>query len=267
MSDTILDRIVARKRQEVAFARSRVSESQLLERVQEQSKPRGFTTALTNIKAKGGPAIIAEVKRASPSKGLIHTWPFDPARIAHGYAENGAACISCLTDRDFFQGEDQFISLIRQQVTLPVLRKDFLFDPYQVIEARAIGADAVLLIMAMLSNEQAQELEDAASQLGMDVLVEVHDEPELERAHRLRTPLLGINNRDLKSFHTSLETSVRLATLAQREKILVSESGIHAAKDVAYLQQSGIHAFLVGEMFMREQDPGLALGQLLAACP
>lgn len=263
---TILDRIVARKRQEVAEARSRISEVQLLDQAAEQSKPRRFLAALADRMAEGMAPVIAEVKRASPSKGVIHpsARPFDPATIAKGYEEHGAACISCLTDRDFFQGDNEFIAQIRQQIALPVLRKDFLLDPYQVAEARAIGADAVLLILAILSDEQARELEDAAGQLHMDVLVEVHDEWELERAHHLSTPLLGINNRDLKSFKTSLQTSVNLASRAHHSRFLVSESGINTAADVRYLQQHGLHAFLVGEMFMREEHPGQALGRMLA---
>ncbi|MBF0612877.1 MAG: indole-3-glycerol phosphate synthase TrpC [Magnetococcales bacterium] len=266
---TILDRIVQRKWQEVAEAKSRISEHQLLEKVAEQKPPRRFLAALTQTIALQQPAIIAEVKLASPSKGRIYPadHPFDPAWIAEGYAQNGASCISCLTDKDFFQGDSHYLTAIHQRIGLPVLRKDFMVDPYQVAEARAMGADAILLIMAILSDNQAAELEDAAHQLAMDVLVEVHDEEELERAHELRTSLLGINNRNLKTFQTSLETSVLLSRRAHASRLVVAESGIHSRENMDYLQSHGIHAFLIGEMFMRHQEPGKMLGELLGRTP
>ncbi|OSM05267.1 putative indole-3-glycerol phosphate synthase [Magnetofaba australis IT-1] len=214
----------------------------------------------------GENAVIAEVKMASPSKGRIFPAEkkFDPAAIAAGYAEHGAACISCLTDHDFFQGHEEYLTAIRESVAAPVLRKDFLYDPYQVLEARAMGADAILLIMAVLSVPQAQELEAAALDQGLDVLVEVHDEAELDAAHELKTPLMGVNNRNLRTFETSLETTVRLGERAEKSRLLVSESGIHSATDIRMLNAHGVRAFLIGEAFMKSGDPGPALGALLS---
>ncbi len=262
----ILDRIMARKREEVAERRRHTPEARLLAGIKAIPPSRGFVAALRQRIDAGDAGIIAEVKRASPSKGLIippHI-PFDPTRVAAGYAENGAVCISCLTDRDFFQGDEAFIEPIRARTPLPVLRKDFLYDPYQVVEARAIGADAILLIMAVLDRAQARELEAAAVEFGLDVLVEVHDERELEAAHDLDTPLLGINNRNLKTFETSLQVSIDLAARAETGKIIVSESGIHSTADIKRLRERDIHAFLIGEAFMRQADPGRALGEMLA---
>lgn len=278
-STHILDQIMARKRAEVIQARRQKPESRLLEESAAAPPVRGFAAALLAKVAQcrsatgGDPAIIAEIKRGSPSKGRIHPEPptadgtgFSPATIARGYAEHGATCLSCLTDRDFFMGDDAFIAAIRQQVSLPVLRKDFLFDPYQVVQSRALGADAILLILAVLQREQALELEAAARELGLDVLVEIHDEAELERAHDLKTPLFGINNRNLQTFDTTLETSIRLAGRMEAGRLVVSESGIHTPQDIARLQAKEIHAFLIGEAFMREQEPGAALGKMLTAC-
>ncbi|WP_130472503.1 indole-3-glycerol phosphate synthase TrpC [Candidatus Magnetaquicoccus inordinatus] len=269
----ILGRIMARKREEVALARRERSASSLLEQCTEISPPRGFVRAIAESvqscrEQKGVAAIIAEVKRGSPSKGVIYPeteHPFLPEQIASQYAERGATCISCLTDRDFFLGEDHFLLPIRQRIALPILRKDFLYDPYQVIQSRALGADAILLIMAVLSTEQAKELEAAAQEMGLDVLVEVHDEAELEQAHELQTPLMGINNRDLKTFATSLECSLRLSKRVEVGRIVVSESGIHDAQDLLYLKQQDIHAFLIGEAFMRDRQPGEALARMLSA--
>jgi indole-3-glycerol phosphate synthase len=262
---TILDTILARKREEVAQRRAQTPEGELLRRAGDHGPPRGFIHRLKTLINEGQPAIIAEVKRASPSKGRIHpVTPFEPGVIAKDYAEHGAACISCLTDRDFFQGHEDYVARIRDAIALPVLRKDFLYDPYQVMEARAIGADAILLIMAMLSLTQALELEQAAQELNMDVLVEVHDEAELETAHHLHTPLLGINNRNLKTFSTTLDTSIRLAQRAAPDRLVVSESGIHGSADIQRLRGHGIHAFLIGGAFMRESHPGSALGRMLA---
>lgn len=265
MADTILDRIMARKREEVAAARRRITESGLLAECRGAAPTRGFAAALQEKVAARQPAVIAEVKLGSPSKGRIHPpeLPFDPATIAEGYARQGACCISCLTDRDFFFGDGAYVARIRERIDLPVLRKDFLYDPYQVLESRFLGADAILLIMAVLELPQALELEEAARELGLDVLVEVHDEAELERAHRLRTPLLGINNRNLKSFVTDLETTFRLSRMAETTRLVVSESGIRNADDLRRLMDQGIHAVLIGESFMKESDPGAALGRML----
>ncbi len=265
---------MARKREEVAVARRERSASSLLGQCTEVAPPRGFARAIQESvqrcrQQQAVAAIIAEVKRGSPSKGVIHPEGeegFAPEVIAQGYAAQGATCISCLTDRDFFLGDGSYLQRIRERIELPVLRKDFLYDPYQVVQSRALGADAILLIMAVLSTAQAQELEAAAGELALDVLVEVHDEAELERAHELRTPLLGINNRDLKTFATSLETSIRLAKRVEQGRCVVSESGILDAQDLLYLQQQSIHAFLIGEALMRDRQPGEALGRLLAAC-
>ncbi|MEO5378430.1 MAG: indole-3-glycerol phosphate synthase TrpC [Magnetococcus sp. DMHC-6] len=261
---SILDRIMARKREEVSLRRSKLSEAHLLKKTTEITAARGFARALMEQNKICKINVIAEVKRASPSKGRIYLGEtFDPAFIAFGYAQHGATCLSCLTDRDFFQGEDLYLEQIRQQVDLPVLRKDFLFDPYQVVESRALGADAVLLILAVLSLDQALELESAAMELGMDVLVEVHDERELEAAHHLKTPLMGINNRDLNSFVTTLETTYRLAPRVEKGRLVVSESGILSGDDLKRLAQHGVYSSLVGGRLMQEMDPGLALARLL----
>jgi len=266
MSGTVLDRIMARKREEVVQARRLESEAALLARCRGMAPARGFVAALGAMVAAGRPAVIAEVKLGSPSKGRIHPPEvvFDPASIAAGYARHGAACISCLTDRDFFFGDGAYVAAIRERVELPVLRKDFLYDPYQVVESRALGADAVLLIMAVLEIPRARELEAAARELGLAVLVEVHDEHELEAAHHLDTPLIGINNRDLKSFVTDLDTTFRLARLVEAGRLVVSESGIRDAQDLRRLMQQGIHAVLIGESFMKTVDPGAALGGMLS---
>lgn len=260
---TILERIMARKREEVAARRPRISEGELREQAAAQSPPRGFARALLARVAQGGVGVIAEIKRASPSRGVIHPGVFEAAAIARGYEEHGATCLSCLTDRDFFQGDESYLIAARGACSLPVLRKDFLYHPYQVAEARAWGADAILLIQGVLSIPQARELEHAALELGLDVLVEVHDEAELEAAHSLATPLLGINNRDLKSFVTSLDTTLRLAPRVAVGRLVVSESGIATGDDVKRLRAHGVHAFLVGEAFMREAEPGPALGRFL----
>ncbi|MBF0191311.1 MAG: indole-3-glycerol phosphate synthase TrpC [Magnetococcales bacterium] len=262
---TILDRIMARKKEEVAEARHRVSEAGLLSACRGIEPPRGFASALVKQAGAAKPAVIAEVKLGSPSKGRIFPsgLTFDPAAIAQGYAQNGATCVSCLTDRDFFFGEGSFVARIRDRVGLPVLRKDFVYDPYQVVESRSLGADAILLIMAVLEVPQARELESAAYELGMDVLVEVHDEAELDAAHELRTPLMGINNRNLKSFVTDLETTFRLSRRVESGRLVVSESGIRDAEDLRRLRDQEIFAVLIGESFMKEPEPGVALGRML----
>ncbi|MBF0420939.1 MAG: indole-3-glycerol phosphate synthase TrpC [Magnetococcales bacterium] len=266
---TILERIMATKREEVAQSRRSFSETDLLDQCAEWGAPRGFINTIIEKRDQTGRAIIAEIKRASPSKGRIFPGDdaaFDPLAIARGYDSHGAACLSCLTDRDYFQGSDAFLPLLRRGGTVPVLRKDFLYDPYQVVQSRALGADAILLIMAVLSPVQALELEAAALELGLDVLVEVHDEAELAVAHDLKTPLLGINNRNLKSFTTSLERSLALAARVEPGRIVVAESGIQTGEDLQRLASRGIQVFLIGSALMTDRDPGAALGRLLAEC-
>jgi len=264
MSDSdILNRIVAVKRDEVPAARALVSEAALRELAAAQTPPRGFGAALRAKIAAGAPAVIAEVKKASPSKGVIRA-DFHPAEIAASYARHGAACLSVLTDVQFFQGHADYLRQARAACTLPVLRKDFMIDPYQVLEARAMGADCILLIAACLGDAQMAELEACATEQGLDVLVEVHDGAELDRALRLQTPLLGINNRNLRSFEVTLDTTLGLLGRVPADRLLVTESGIVGAADVRRMRAANVHAFLVGEAFMRADDPGAALAQLFA---
>jgi indole-3-glycerol phosphate synthase len=263
MSD-ILQRIVEVKREEIAAARPKRSAADLQELARGQSVPRGFGAALRAKVARGDAAVIAEIKKASPSKGVLRE-QFDPAAIAASYAGHGAACLSVLTDVQFFQGHEDFLVAARAACALPVIRKDFIIDPYQVVEARAMGADCVLLIAACLGDGQMAELEHAAFEQGMDVLVEVHDGAELERALRLRTPLLGINNRNLRTFEVTLQTTLDLMAAVPPDRLLVTESGILAQADVAKMRAAGVHAFLVGEAFMRAADPGVALEALFGA--
>ena len=263
MSD-ILQRIIAVKREEIAAARPRRSAGDLHELARAQSAPRGFAAAMRAKVARGDAAVIAEIKKASPSKGVLRKH-FEPAAIAASYAKHGAACLSVLTDVQFFQGHADYLQAARAACALPVIRKDFLIDPYQVAEARAMGADCVLLIAACLGDGQMAELEDAAFEQGMDVLVEVHDGAELERALRLKTPLVGINNRNLRTFEVTLQTTLRLMATVPPERLLVTESGILAQADVATMRAAGVHAFLVGEAFMRAPDPGVALEALFGA--
>jgi indole-3-glycerol phosphate synthase len=260
MSD-ILDKIVAVKREEVAVARVLHSEAALRELAAAQSAPRGFTAALRAKLAAGRPAVIAELKKASPSKGVIREH-FVPAEIAASYARHGAACLSVLTDQRFFQGHADYLRQARAACPLPVLRKDFMIDPYQVLEARAMGADGILLIAACLSDAQMAELEACAIDQGLDVLVEVHDGDELDRALRLQTPLLGINNRNLRSFEVTLDTTLGLLPRVPTDRLLVTESGITGRADVQRMRAAPVHAFLVGEAFMRADDPGAALAAL-----
>ena len=261
MAGTILDKIMARKRREVAERRARVSLYELEQRSAGQEPPRGFAVALQRRVAAREPAIIAEVKKASPSKGVIRA-DFDPVSIASSYERGGATCLSVLTDIDFFQGADAYLQQARDACALPVLRKDFTADPYQVIEARAIGADAILLIVAVLSDGQLQELAHAAAEAALDVLVEVHDRAELERALELSTPLLGINNRNLHTFETRLDTTLELLPHIPEGRIVVTESGIHSAEDVSLMRDHDVYAFLVGEAFMRAEEPGEKLREL-----
>jgi indole-3-glycerol phosphate synthase len=261
MAATILDRIMARKREEVAERRAQVSIGELEQRAGDQPLSRGFARALQSRVQASLPAVIAEVKKASPSKGVIRE-DFEPAQIAASYQSGGATCLSVLTDVDFFQGCDEYLQRARQACDLPVLRKDFTADPYQVLEARAIGADAILLIAAVLSDGQMLELAHTAAEVGIDVLVEVHDRAELERAVELTTPLIGINNRDLHTFETRLETTLDLLPHIPTDRTVITESGIHSAEDVSRMRDHGVYAFLVGEAFMRADDPGERLRQL-----
>ncbi len=261
---TILRKILARKAEEVRERRARVSLASLESRITEQVATRGFTAALAARVAAQAPAVIAEVKKASPSKGVIRE-DFHPAEIAASYQGGGATCLSVLTDVDFFQGDDLYLQQARAACELPVIRKDFTVDPYQVVEARAIGADAILLIVAALADEQMRELAHAAREVGLDVLVEVHDRAELERALELETQLLGINNRDLHSFEMRLETTLELLPHIPEGKVVVTESGIHTPADVALMREHDVHAFLVGEAFMRAPEPGEKLKQLFFA--
>ena len=262
MSD-ILQTILQRKREEVRERSGRVSAVELRERLGEASPPRGFTAALRTRIAAGLPAVIAEVKKASPSKGVIRP-DFHPDRIAESYQLGGAACLSVLTDVDFFQGHDDYLRQARAACALPVLRKDFVVDPYQVLEARVLGADCILLIVAALEDAALEELSLAAQALGMDVLVEVHDADELARALRLEAPLIGINNRNLRSFEVSLEITLSIKGAIPDDRLLVTESGIHTPDDVQRMRAAGVHAFLVGEAFMRAPDPGVELARLFA---
>jgi indole-3-glycerol phosphate synthase len=251
----ILDRIMAVKRAEIAAAKTSVSLEQVKARAHAASPPRAFVAAIQKKLAEGRAAVIAEIKRASPSKGLLREH-FAPAEIAKSYEAGGAACLSVLTDREFFQGSAEHLQAARGACALPALRKDFIIDPYQVYEARAMGADCILLIAACLSVAEMKDLEAQAHALGMAVLVEVHDAAELEAALQLRTPLLGINNRDLRTFETRLETTLSLQPRVGGERIVVTESGILSAADVARMRGHGVNAFLVGEAFMRASDPG-----------
>jgi len=260
----ILNRIIARKREEIAARQRATPLGELNARIREAAPTRGFAAALQARIAQGDPAVIAEVKKASPSKGVIRA-DFDPTAIAQTYAANGAACLSVLTDVDFFQGADAHLQQARAACPLPVLRKDFTVDPYQVLEARALGADCILLIAAVLSDNQLAELAGLAADVGLDVLIEVHDSEELERALPIDAPLIGINNRDLRTFETRLDTTLDLRSQVPGERLLVTESGIHSAEDIARLRAAGINAFLVGEAFLREQDPGQALKRLFFA--
>lgn len=250
----VLDRILEAKRREVELARGRVPIEEIRRRAAQASAPRGFEAALRRKRAQGRHAVIAEIKRASPSRGLIRA-DFNPARIATTYEAHGAACLSVLTDREFFGGSAQDLQAARAACSLPVLRKDFIVDPYQVYEARSWGADCILLIVDAVPDDQLLSLEAAAHALGMDVLVESHDEDQLERALALKTALVGINNRDLKTFATRLETTLELAALVPPDRILVTESGIASAADVARLH-SKVSAYLVGSAFMEAEDPG-----------
>jgi len=253
----VLQRILEAKRAEVAAARRQLPEEEIQARARTAPPPRDFVGALRARR----PAVIAEIKRASPSRGVLRA-DFDPAAIAKSYERAGAACMSVLTDKEFFQGSGEHLSAARAACGLPALRKDFLIDPYQVYESRALGADCVLLIAACLEEAEMRALEALAHKLGMAVLVEVHDAAELERALRLETPLIGINNRNLRTFETRLETTLDLLARVPDGKLVITESGILSSADVARMREHGVHAFLVGEAFMRAPDPGAELKKL-----
>jgi indole-3-glycerol phosphate synthase len=262
MSD-ILERIVAVKREEVAAARAERSFASMLADAHALGGQRDFVGAMRSRIAAGAAAVIAEVKKASPSKGVLREH-FVPAEIARSYERGGATCLSVLTDASFFQGSALFLRQARAACALPVLRKDFIIDPYQVVQARAMGADCILLIAACLDDGQMADLEAQAETLGMAVLVEVHDRAELDRALRLATPLVGINNRNLRNFEVTLEATLGLLPHVPAARLLVTESGILARADVQRMRSAGVHAFLVGEAFMRAADPGVALADLFA---
>ena len=263
MSD-ILNKIVAVKHEEIAAAKKRVPFDAMRADAESRVLTRDFEGALRRKIAAGQAAVIAEIKKASPSKGVIREH-FVPAEIAAAYARHGAACLSVLTDESFFQGHATHLQQAREACALPVLRKDFMVDEYQVYEARALGADCILLIAACLDDAQMADLEACAHALGMDVLVEVHDGAELDRALKLRTPLLGINNRNLRTFEVSLQTTLGMLADVPADRLLVTESGILNRADVKTMRDAGVHAFLVGEAFMRAPDPGLALAELFTA--
>lgn len=262
MSD-ILNKILAVKFQEVAADRLLRSEADLLKEATSRNDLRGFAKAIETKIASGRPGVIAEIKKASPSKGILRE-DFRPAEIAQSYATHGAACLSVLTDVQFFQGADEYLRQARAACTLPVLRKDFIVDPYQIVAASAMGADCILLIVSALDQSQLIDFEACAMDLGMDVLVEVHDARELDMALQMKTPLLGINNRNLRTFETSLQNTIDLLPRIPAGKRVVTESGILRPEDVQLMRQHAVHAFLVGEAFMRAADPGEELARLIA---
>ncbi len=257
---TILQRILARKSEQVAAGKTATSIAELSARAKDCAVPRGFERSLRQA-LQHGPAVIAEIKKASPSAGVIRQ-DFHPDVLARSYQSGGAACLSVLTDRDFFQGDIQHLQAARGACNLPVLRKDFIIDPWQVLESRVMGADCILLIVAALGQANLQDLLGLAKELAMDVLVEVHDEAEIERALCLDHELIGVNNRNLKTFEISLATSERLKKMCPGHQLLVTESGIRSKEDVKQMQAFGIHSFLVGEALMREADPGMALQRM-----
>jgi indole-3-glycerol phosphate synthase len=257
----ILNKILARKAEEVAERVSRISLAEVKDQAEQSGPVRGFEDAIRSRLASGKSAIIAEIKKASPSKGVLRA-DFQPDQIAKSYADHGATCLSVLTDIDFFQGSDTYLESARAACKIPVLRKDFIIDPYQLYEARVLGADCVLLIVSALNDDQLGELAAVARQLELDVLIEVHDGQELNRALATDLALIGINNRNLHTFDTSLDTTISLLGDIPQDRIVVTESGIHTPGDVRLMQDSGVHTFLVGEAFMRADDPGEKLAAL-----
>jgi len=263
MSGDILARICADKREHVARSRAARSLAVMEAAAERAAAPRGFTARLATAMDEGRYGLIAEIKKASPSKGLIRA-DFDPASLARAYFDGGATCLSVLTDEPYFQGRDEYLVAARAAVDLPVLRKDFILEPYQIFESRALGADAVLLIMAALGDNEAAELHEVATGLGMDALVEVHDEGELERALKLSARLIGINNRNLKTLAVDLNVAERLAPMAGRGRLVVAESGLSTPADLARMARIGVSTFLIGESLMREADVTAATSRLLA---
>jgi len=265
MSDTpdILKKIVDRKREEIADRVSKISLAEMIEKARAGLPVRGFVKSIEQKLKSGQAGVIAEIKKASPSKGVIRE-DFDPIQIAQSYEKGGAACLSVLTDIDFFQGSDEYLQQARAACSLPVIRKDFMVDPYQVYEARAINADCILLIVACLSDEQLADLSSLAVELDMDVLVEVHDAEELQRSLKLNLPLVGINNRNLRTFETSLDTTLDLLKQIPDDRIVVTESGIHSPADVKLMRDNNVNVFLVGEIFMRADEPGEKLAELFS---
>jgi indole-3-glycerol phosphate synthase len=265
MTDTpdILKTILAKKAEEVASRKQSMSIANLEDITDGVERPRGFYNAVQNKVLAKKPAIIAEIKKASPSKGVIRE-DFQPIAIGQDYAMNGATCLSVLTDKEFFQGSEAYLQMVRELCPLPVLRKDFMVDPYQIYEARALGADCILLIVAALEDSQMRELSDTAVKLGMDVLVEVHDAEELQRALTLDTKLIGINNRNLRNFETSLQTTLDLKANIPSDRIIITESGIHTHEDIKLMLDNDIYAFLVGEVFMRAKSPGQTMRELFS---
>jgi indole-3-glycerol phosphate synthase len=259
----VLERIIATKKDEVAAGTKQHNLGDLFELMAGQSAPRGFHQAIRDRLSAGLTAVIAEVKKASPSKGIIRE-SFDPVEIARSYQSGDATCLSVLTDEQYFKGHNRYLQQVRDCVALPLLRKDFMIDPWQIHQSRALGADCVLLIAACLSDAQLNELYQCATELGMDVLLEVHDAAEMERALDTPARLIGINNRNLKTFETSLQTSQQLRTMVSDDHTLVSESGIHVSADIRFLQDIGINTYLIGESFMRHADPGHQLQRLMS---
>lgn len=262
MSD-ILQKILQTKREEIEQGKKLFSEVDWLTKAARLENPRGFAAAMKKSVSLGNSAVIAEVKRASPSKGILRE-PFDPVAIAKSYAEHGATCLSVLTDVQYFKGAPHYLELARTASGVPCIRKDFIIDTYQVVQARALHADAILLIVSALELSQLLELEACATELGMDVLVEVHDAEEMDIALQLKTDLIGVNNRNLRTFETSLQTTVDLKGKVPAEKLLITESGIASRDDVAFMRSHGVHSFLVGEAFMRAEVPGEALAELFS---
>jgi len=265
MSDTpdILNKIIERKREEIAECISKIPLAEMVGKAKAGLPVRGFVKSIEEKIQSGKAAVIAEIKKASPSKGVMRE-NFDPVQIAQSYEKGGAACLSVLTDIDFFQGCDEYLQQARAACSLPVIRKDFIIDSYQVYEARAMSADCILLIVACLNDKQLDKLSTLATELGMDVLVEVHYEEELQRALKLDLPLIGINNRNLRTFETSLDTTLDLLKQISDDRIVVTESGIHKPKDVQLMRKNNVNAFLVGEAFMRADEPGEKLAELFS---
>ena len=265
MSDNadILNKILATKAEEIAKRKLSMSITNLEDIAQDIERPRGFYQALQAKVSAKKPAIIAEIKKASPSKGIIRE-DFNPVVIGQDYAMNGATCLSVLTDKQYFQGSEVYLQMVRERCPLPVLRKDFMIDPYQVYEARALGADCILLIVAALTDAQMQELSAVATKLAMDVLVEVHSAEELQRALQLDTHLIGINNRNLRTFETSLQMTLELKSAIPADRIVITESGIHTQEDVQLMLDNEVYSFLVGEAFMRAESPGQKMRELFS---